>query len=519
MAVESDQLKQVVKQLDYYDSDLHVNSALIGSDFLATTIRAWPQFFFAYVLPFPILQAASFAIAGVFWTQRAREYRLGTVLTDEFILSYLALKDNEEALKALDEAEKTKLAEIGAAIKEIEEIKDIDSKRKKDLAACQAYIAIAGNKEKVSAALKNKEVLIQDTVTPKDKQSQIWATGFKIVFQYATAHWVLWMTGTLLFYSKERWEFDNWHGVNEDYHQDYDNNPGNIPGVFENDTYAALQFILPAIIVIGAQIYNWHYKDEKEKQENFTKQQEHVRAEYLLHVKQKEDEKNREAALASSQVDSGITASLIPKDNAIKTNFFNSERWAVILSMGTAFWTAFLIGNLVAWPVTGLLNKLTNFDAKGDSGVGNEAKILTVFSMVIVACVANMYYKYVDMKKELRDAGMNDVTWSTTYAPKQTFWQYYGENWRTGVNIVLDRVSGSGGILAMRFVFMGGIGGYAWDKNDTDGMDHIKEVMPIALTAMVLMIALNLYQTYYAAQRGEVLKDNKDDIFRKPRLS
>jgi hypothetical protein len=489
MAVQEAQLKQLVKQFDYYDSDLHVNSALIGSDFLATTIRAWPQFFFAYVLPFPLIQAASFAIAGVLWTMRAREYRASTVLTDEFILSYLALKDEE---KTPNEAEKEKQRAIEAELFKLNQA---------HLENLKAFLAVKGKKQKILDALQTP--LESEKPLSQDQWSSRWAYGFNIAFQYATAHWVLWMTGTLLFYSKDRWEFDNWHGVNDDYHQEYDNNPGNIPSVFENDTYASLQFILPALIIIGAQAYKWYYKDEQAKQEKFTRQQQQVRAEYLAYLDELEAQKERGH--------NAETAPLLDKKDVKDSNFFNTERWATILSMGTAFWSAFLVGNLLAWPVTGLLNRiLAEKKYDDDYQMDDEIKIITTFSVIMMGCFAHMYFKYVDMQKEARDAGYTNLTAQTVHDPTQSIWSYYSQHPRTAINIVLDRMSGSGGILAMRFIFMGGIGGYAVNNNDSDGMDHIKEVMPIALTAMALMIVLNLYQTYYAAQRENSLKKNHD---------
>lgn len=486
-----DNRTRLIQQFQLRDANVIVNSGLDGGDYVGTLIRAIPQFFFAYMLPLPLLQIAAIGYCAYAFQREAVRRRDEDVLTEEFLLAYFATAPNEGESAELRLEEKATQARIEAAIERLKK------SGRREIETLRTFAMDETNRNTILARLREE-------VTPAVEKSSSthWNVFFNTTLHYAAGHWVLWMVLSLAF-STDIWEGDP--GKN-DRHCTKD--PTTLLPMFNETPAFWIEFVAPLILVLAVLRYNYQHRLKEAEAASLHKlkqQQNGIRSLYL-----KDN--------AQTRIDG-------PKG---KSEVF-SESTAVGLTRATAFLDAFLIFNLFTWPLCMFLQAmLGDQDLKPNERdpLNPDIKIPVIFVLTTLLSIFHAYR----MGEEMKQAAGQEI--QETYQPRQSFREYYFNNPETrstwhvcGKEVhvpttftywTVSRATGSGGILLARILFDGGILGYICHKANPDryetasSMPHVDEMLGIALGLAAVVVTLNLYQTYYAAQRNSALKNARD---------
>lgn len=485
-----DLIIQLPKHLRANNAGVVVDNALDGADYIATFTRALPQFFFGVLLVFPGVQAAAIVLAAGLFARYAYQAQQKALLSDAFILSYYAVKksiDNEDN-------EDNEFLRIGSIIDAMKK----DKAHSARIASLEIFAA--DNKANIITILKEQTSLIDDT--QHNTYKPIWDQAFSTVMHFGVTHWIVWMVGTLIAYTDP---FNGNFGREMSYGSDATSPPALLDG-----NAVIIQFGLPALVALAALIYNLARKNDQAAQAAFALKQDQVRRLYLS----QEEGQSAETSDGNEGSQSSVAEPLITKNNQGNLQ----EKTAIKLTMATTFFDAFLVLNVFAVPLTLLIEMWQ------EESLNEDFKIPMQFSLIVVLSVAHMMMKKWSMERESKEIfgaeNRKQITYSGT---SQSFSEYYSGNKKTAAYWLISRATGSGGILATRILFDGGIGGYIAKEagwlTESNSMDHQTLMLPIAAVAAVAMVTLNLWQAYHAAQRQEALRIKKDEILRSPASS
>lgn len=520
-------------QLKLRNASVVANASLDGGDYISTGVRAIPQFFFGYLLPFPALQLLLIVLAIYKFQEAAQKRQQESLLTDGFILSFYALskKDQEKDSVAKDAIERLK------------------NRSKESLARVEALAAFAKtNAEAINDLPTEQPPSHQATQTSDSTALAVlpyWSFAYTAILQYAVAHWVLWMMIILAKCSA----LGDFSATGKS----ADSDPKDFTPMFNDPTLFWVEFLLPAALVLGVWIFNIrrNYTElalsEKEQSEKLEKRQSQIAAYYRNELKKPEARPNSVVSNTNSVEHVTVTAAISSASNPPNTKDISespiTENRTLWLTRATNFLDAFLVLNLFAWPLTMCLQANPfgghdGVDYTDRAPLDEDYRIPIIFGVSFVLSVIHAYLKGHEMSEETRTLlGNENENPNPSYKQNQGIFAFYTQNPATtttrmtlcGFHIAnlpfrfpltafywfISRFTGSGGILLTRTLFDGGIGG--WGLKQTDGhetsssMDRL-DMFAIALGFAVVATLLNLTQVYFAEQRKIALNIKRDDI-------
>ncbi|MFI4956590.1 MAG: hypothetical protein ACHQAX_05225 [Gammaproteobacteria bacterium] len=514
-----DQLAQGVNdytKLEYFNDGADV--------FGATPFRCIPQFFFYLHLPNqwhdnagggwaeiegvnlggPILAFSiiSYILGAGYYFMKCEETRhVKSMLTDEILLSYYALKKEAQGEQEIQ----TKFAEtfrkMDALIKEqidrdkrilfgywfyrlcgwkYEGYEELRIKRLKEFAETQAHLEFIHRIQTDDTAQGDSSGSAASTASPKSGLRNAWEKTYETVVYYSYAHWILWMISTIVLY-----QTTEGYGINEadPAHSDA---PGfftdNATGFSHYDAALIFQTVVPLIFAlvvvwrktVTVQAADTSIADEKQRQ---------IRAYYL----------EKTAADGSGLVDQ------------THRHFHLSQA----LTAFTTFIGTFIVTNVAAWPVQGFVTKVCNYKTE------DSTYIPTIFAFTVAAALIQAGLKVYDMRREEKQYfGTQGQITIKTASQKPSLWQFYTSHehshkaWYNGPGLMF----GSVGLLLTRILLNGGMGNFR-----VDGVQKMErsEILFIGLGMTAVMMILRTAQYYALTQRNEVLKAAGDQ---KPRM-
>lgn len=458
-----------------------------------------------------IIVAATILLAG-YWFAKASETRwLKEKLSDEFLLTYFALKKaakNHSELQTQYEAtfnttdaliarqkRLDQQTEIGYWIYELlgkEHEEGQEAKRIRELQAhaeknyLKIRAALAGNP--ASPAESANSVTQLPVESGKSALRVGWEKLYDGIFYYAYAHWLIWILGTVALYQTA----EN-YGVNPD-DPDHSNSPSFFnQDIFDSQTKDGLLFLqlgVPLIITIAALGYMYYREKTVEKK---------------LH--------NNDDALGDNALAAVRGAYLKDKDvkDGPQPTKTHTQFNAAVISTGvTTFIGNFLLANIAAWPMSGFVSEVC------DKKIPDEELILWIFSFTAAVALLQATLKVNDMRaenKKVFSENTNGIVAAQTPGWKDFYKQK--QHWHQAAYFGIGRILGSGGLLLSRVLFSGGMGNFRLKDGDPSlkTMNEPNERMDILLIGLGLtafMITLNLYQYYKATERQEAIAGVRD---------
>jgi hypothetical protein len=491
-----------------------------GADvFGATPFRCFPGFFFYAHLPNhwednngfgiapavagPILALSIIAYilgAGYYFMKCEETRHVKEMLTDEVLLSFYAMKKKSVSDQQIK-------AEFEETLKKLESLIEEQILRDKRVDFGYWFYSLCGweyegyeekriynlrkfaEDDRYTDDIFNKLNTEGETSAGSSESSssgksglrKTWEVTYDVVQYYSYAHWIWWMITTIVLY-----QTTEGYGINDEdpAHSDQPNfYTDNETGFSQYDIALIAQTVLPLIFALVV-VWNKNVNVQAAGNAKADEKQQQVRAYYL--EKNATDAKN-----------------LVSETHR---HFYASQA----LTGFTTFIATFIISNVAAWPIQGLVMK--GFNYKMDS----DEYIPIIFAFTAGAALLNAGFKVYDMKQEEKKYFDEKGTITVNRAAqKPSVWQFFTSHdnqhkaWYNGPGLLY----GSVGLLLTRILLNGGMGNLR--KDGVEKMER-EDILFIGLAVTAVMIFIKCAQYYTLSQRNEVLKAASDQRLPKP---